>query len=205
MQLDLRSPEERAYAHIMKNGERHQLNWLLEDGSIRPKLRCLHGNLPERFSCAAQILVECPELLTEGYRGAHFEARDGIIVSRWVNVGYRYYWSPDPEFTWHYESDGLPGPVMTQRHTVRFTIGQEHIEPVFECLHPEGPDCDASIWREETDVFAEWYAGPNTAMRTGAIVSWWSSGQPNDNECPYWAYEDDAALAITRTQATDHG
>jgi hypothetical protein len=199
MQFDLRTPEARAYAALTPHGERHQLNWVIQDGAITPRLTCLHGNLPEGFRCAAQTLAESPELLAPGYDGTSNEVRDGIIVSRWVG-GRSWYgmYSDDDgaELIWHYEEEDLHRSVTTQRHTLRFVIGESEIEPVFDCLHAGGSHCDAAFWRDDAWLFPEWHAGPDTALRAGTIVSWWSTGEPTPEELPYWAYEEHAAGAL---------
>lgn len=202
MELDLRTPEERSLAAAARRGERHQVNWLIQDGTITPKLKCLHGRVPERSQCAAQTLAEYPELLTAGYYGDSEEVRDGIIVSHWVGNSHHYPYD-EAEFMWHYEDDDLRIPVRTQRHTLRFIIGEEELQPVFACLHPEGIRCDAESWREDIGLFPEWHAGPTTPLCAGPIVSWWSKGQPNVEELPYWAYEKHAAQAIAATLTPD--
>jgi hypothetical protein len=201
MQLDLRTPEERAYAALTRQGERHQLNWVIQGGTITPRLTCLHGNLPAGYYCAAETLAESPELLAPGYTGASNEVRDGIIVSRWRHAPCRWSCPEDdgPEFLWHYEDEDLPRPVATQRHTLRFVIGEERVEPVFECLHAESSRCDAAFWRDDAWLFPEWHAGPDMALHAGTIVSWWSTGEPTPEELPYWAYEGHAAGALITT------
>lgn len=201
MQLDLRTPEERAYAALTRQGERHQLNWAIQEGTITPRLTCLHGNLPAGFQCAAQTLAEYPELLAPGYNGPSNEIRDGIIVSWWRHAPCRWGCPEDdgPEFLWHYEDEDLNRPAHKQRHTLRFVIGEDEIEPVFECLHSAIGHCDAAFWRDDVSLFPEWHAGPSTALRTGSIVSWWSTGEPTAEELPYWAYEEHADDALTRT------
>lgn len=201
MKLDLRTPEEQAYARMQLSGERHQLHWIIRNGTLTPSLTCLHGNLPAGRSCAAEILADHPELLTDGYQGNSDEARDGIIVSRWRHAPCRWSCLEDdgPEFLWNYEDGVAAGSVATQRHTVRFVIGAESIDPVFECLHEGGGDCDAEFWRGDLWLFPEWHAGPDSPARAGTIVSWWAAGQPNNNELPHWAYEEHAREAIQKT------
>ena len=198
MGLDLRTPEERAAAALNREGERHHLNWVIQDGTITPRLTCLHGNLPAGYCCAAETLAESPELLAPGYTGASKEVRDGIIVSRWRHAPCRWSCPEDdgPEFLWHYEDEDLHRPVPTQRHTLRFVIGEEQVEPVFECLHAGASDCHVAFWRDELWLFPEWHAGPDTALRAGTIASWWSTGEPTAEELPYWAYEEHAARAL---------
>lgn len=203
MQLELRTPKQRAYAALTRNGERHQLNWVIQDGTITPRLSCLHGSLPAGFYCAAQTLAEAPELLAPGYAGPSNEARDGIIVSRWVGgrSSHGMYSDDDDgaDFMWHYEDEDLHRAVPTQRHTLRFIIGEDGIEPVFGCLHAAISDCHAAFWRDDAWIFPEWHAGPDMALRAGAIVSWWPTGEPTAEELPFWAYEEHAAGALLTT------
>jgi hypothetical protein len=204
MELDLRTTDQRKYDEITRGGERHQLHWTIEDGTITPRLTCLHGTLPAGRYCAAQTLAEHPELLMEGLSGSSDEARDGIIVSRWRHAPCRWSCPEDdgPEFLWHYEDEDLHRTVPTQRHTLRFIFGEERVEPVFECLHAESSDCHATFWRDDLWLFPEWHAGPDTALHAGAIVSWWSTREPTTEELPYWAYEEHAAGALITTLST---
>lgn len=198
MNFDLRSPAERAYQEITQDGERHQVNWILRDGAVVPVLRCLHGQLPQGYRCSVEVLASDPEFLASGYAGPFREVRDGVIVSRWSGIRPNYEPDYESEFSWRYEDDDLSHrPVATQRHTVRFVIGPENIDPVFECLHAEGDRCDAATWREDLWAFPEWHAGPESAVHAGNIVSWWTGGQPNDTDFPWWTYEAHAAAAIT--------
>lgn len=201
MKLDLRTSEERSYAEITRGGERHQLHWVIEDRTITPRLTCLHGTLPAGYYCAAQTLAENPELLMEGMSASSDEARDGIIVSRWRHAPCWHGCPEDdgPLFLWHYEDDDLHRPVPTQRHTVRFVVSEERVDPVFECLHGADTPCHAAFWRDDAWLFPEWHAGPDMALRAGAIVSWWSTGEPVTEELPYWAYEEHAAGALVAT------
>lgn len=207
MKLDLRTPEEYRYDQINRRGERHQLHWVIQDGTITPRLTCLHANLPEGRSCAAQTISEYPELLAPGYEGHGDEARDGIIISRWRHAPCLRGCPEDdgPEFLWDYEDSDARRPGPTQRHTLRFVIGSEDpIEPVFECLHPAGNQCDADVWREDLWLFPELYAGPAAAAaRAGTIVSWWAGGQPNSTDLPHWAYAEHATTAILTTTPTN--
>lgn len=204
MALDMKFPEEVTYAAVMARGERHQLNWTIGDGTITPRLTCLHGTLPRHSQCAAEAVRDSPELLFDGYQGNVEEARDGIIISRWRHAPCRWQCPEDdgPEFLWNYETDLSKRPVATQRHTLRFVIGPESIDPIFECLHPEDDRCDAAVWREDLWAFPEWHAGPDTALRAGSIVSWWPGGEPNDDGFPHWAYEEHAVAAIPGTLPT---
>lgn len=201
MELDLRTTEERSYYAVTRGGERHQLHWVIEDGTITPRLTCLHGTLPAGYYCAAQTLAENPELLAPGFTGSSYEARDGIIVSRWRHAPCRWSCAEDdgPEFLWRYEDEDMHRPVPTQRHALRFVIGGGQVEPVFECLHDGSRDCHATSWRDDHWLFQEWHAGPDTALRTGAIVSWWPTGAPYADDLPFWAYEEHAAGALTAT------
>lgn len=198
MKLDLQTPNERYRADLDRRGERHQLHWIIQDGTITPRLTCLHGRFPSGSQCAADAVRNSPELLFDGYQGNTEEARDGIITSRWRHAPCRWQCPEDdgPEFLWNYEDDLNTRPLATQRHTLRFVIGPESIDPVFECLHPEGDDCHAEIWREDLWLFPEWHAGPGSSAHAGAIVSWWRNGQPSDTELPHWAYEKHAPAAI---------
>lgn len=191
----------RASAARTPPGERHQLNWIIQDGTITPRLKCLHGDLSAGYYCAAQTLAECPELLAPGYTGTGNEVRDGIIVSRWRHAPcWRGCPEDDgPDFLWHYEDEDLHRAVTTQRHTLRFVIGHEEIEPIFECLHDGNSRCDAAFWRDDLPLFPEWHVGPDMALRAGTVVSWWSTGEPSTEELPNWAYEEHAAGALTKT------
>lgn len=196
MKLDMRTPDQQLYDAVTRGGERHQVNWVLEDLSLKPRFRCLHGTLPAGFACAAEVLTHSPELMFDGYEGKAREARDGIIVSRWSGRGPNSDPKYDTDFSWHYEDEAAAGPVATQRHTVRFVIGPDNIDPVFECLHPEDDRCDAETWREDLWAFPEWHTGPSSAAQAGTIVSWWKNGQPNDTDFPHWAYEKHAPAIL---------
>lgn len=208
MFFDLKTPREQAIETQNRSGERHQLHWNIDDGRLLPTLSCLHETNPFFQRCAKEFAAEEPDLFNAGFNGDFAEARDGIIVSRWVEGSFSYYEDGnESEFSWDYALEHTPVPL--QRHAVRYILDGDDVTPVFECLHTpastNGNPCDAHLWREEGYAFCEYSVGPKVqALRTGIILSWWPDGVYSDDDYPFWGYEDTVTNQLIVQAIAEH-
>lgn len=207
--FDFKTPDERAAEARLIGEERHQLHWLLDGGILRPRLTCLHRPNLDHQRCAQDLATDEPELFNTGFVGGFPEARDGIITTRWTSGNFSPYdgGEDESEFQWDYVPDNAPVPL--QRHSVRYVLGEDEIQPVFECLHPEIPavehPCDAELWRDELYAFQEHIVGPAVQpMRPGIILSWWPDGIYSDDWYPFWGYEDNLSNQLIANSIAEH-